>query len=161
MRMGAAQDAKVDMSGNDKADIMAKKTNYDIWTRDDVKGCHSWARGESCRIPNKRLAKGGRLHKLINIICNNCEEVHTVLMSNKIFQNAESDPTQPSGLELRRQFVAPLAKRVSVGMMSHVLFCPGGGNITAFAIDIVVFVNPISVHLVVPWVGVLNPYGTC
>ncbi|CAM9451498.1 unnamed protein product [Choristocarpus tenellus] len=100
------------MSGNDMADIMAKKTNYDIWSKDDVNGCFAWAKRESCRIPNKRVAKGGRLHKLINIICNNCEEVTAILNSSKFYQDAERDPSQPSGLELKKRFIAPLAKKV-------------------------------------------------
>lgn len=36
---------------------------FDLWTKNDVARTHKWARAEECRIPNKRVAKGGRLHK--------------------------------------------------------------------------------------------------
>lgn len=36
---------------------------FDIWTKKDATKTLAWARAEECRIPNKRVAKGGRLHK--------------------------------------------------------------------------------------------------
>ncbi|CAM9557496.1 unnamed protein product [Scytosiphon promiscuus] len=107
------QNNSVGMSGNDKAGIAATKMEFDLWTKKDVATVKTWARAEECRIPNKRVAKGGRLHKFMNILLNNCEYIGERLASEKRFQDASRDPTMPSGLELKRQFVAPLAKRVS------------------------------------------------
>ncbi|CAN0165940.1 unnamed protein product [Ascophyllum nodosum] len=100
------------MSGNDKADILSKQMEYDLWTRGDVAETQKWVYAEECRVPNKRMAKGGRLHKLSNIILNNCDYVNDKLAREKRFQDASRDPTMASGLELRRKFVAPLAKKV-------------------------------------------------
>lgn len=36
---------------------------FDFWTKNDVTTAKKWARSEECRIPNKRVAWGGRLHK--------------------------------------------------------------------------------------------------
>lgn len=36
---------------------------FDLWTKKDVDAVKRWARAEQCRIPNKRVARGGRLHK--------------------------------------------------------------------------------------------------
>eukprot|EP00903_Cladosiphon_okamuranus_P007071 g6872.t1 len=86
--------------------------DFDLWTKTDVAKAHRWARAEGCRIPNKRVAKGGRLHKFINILLNNCDYINERLSSEKRYQDACRDPTMASGLELKKQFVAPLAKRV-------------------------------------------------
>ncbi|CBN77165.1 expressed unknown protein [Ectocarpus siliculosus] len=112
MRAEAKQNNSVGMSGNDKADIAATKMEFDLWTKTDVTKTRNWAKAEECRIPNKRVAKGGRLHKFINILLNNCEFISERLASEKRYQDACRDPTLPSGLDLKRQFVAPLAKRV-------------------------------------------------
>ncbi|CAB1121319.1 unnamed protein product [Ectocarpus sp. CCAP 1310/34] len=112
MRAEAKQNNSVGMSGNDMADIAATKMEFDLWTKADVTTTRNWARAEECRIPNKRVAKGGRLHKFINILLNNCEFISERLASEKRYQDACRDPTLPSGLDLKRQFVAPLAKRV-------------------------------------------------
>lgn len=53
------------------------------------------------------------MHRFINILLNNCDYINDKLASEKRYQDACRDPTMGSGLELKRQFVAPLAKRVS------------------------------------------------
>lgn len=111
-RAAAKQSNSVGMSGNDRADMLATQVEFDLWTRQDVARTLAWARAEECRIPNKRVAKGGRLHKLINIVLNNCDFVNERLAREKRFQDASRDPTLPNGLELKRQFVGPLAKKV-------------------------------------------------
>lgn len=50
--------------------------------------------------------------RFINILLNNCEYVNDRLTSEKRYQDACRDPTMASGLELKKQFVAPLAKKV-------------------------------------------------
>lgn len=50
--------------------------------------------------------------RLINILLNNCEFVNERLSREKRYLDATRDPTLPNGLELKRRFVAPLAKRV-------------------------------------------------
>lgn len=39
------------------------KMEFDFWTKNDVATVLRWSRAEECRIPNKRVARGGRLHK--------------------------------------------------------------------------------------------------
>ena len=58
------------------------------------------------------------MHRFINILLNNCDYISDRLSSEKRYQDACRDPTMASGLELRRQFVAPLAKRVSSATLS-------------------------------------------
>lgn len=53
-----------------------------------------------------------RVDRLINILLNNCEHMSHRLDGEKRYQDACRDPTLASGLDLKRQFVAPLAKRV-------------------------------------------------
>ncbi|CAM9501976.1 unnamed protein product [Pylaiella littoralis] len=108
----AKQKNSVGMSGNDKAGIAATKMEFDFWTKKDVATVQRWSKAEECRIPNKRVAGGGRLHKLMNILLNNCEYIDDRIVSEKRYQDACRDPTMSSGLELKRQFVAPIAKRV-------------------------------------------------
>lgn len=36
---------------------------FDFWTKNDVATAMKWSKAEECRIPNKRVARGGRLHK--------------------------------------------------------------------------------------------------
>ncbi|CAM9708333.1 unnamed protein product [Laminaria digitata] len=100
------------MSGNDRADIAATQFEFDIWNKKDVNVTITWCRAEECRIPNKRVARGGRLHKLINILLNNCEYVDDRLVNEKRYQDACRNPNLVTGLDLKRKFVATLAKRV-------------------------------------------------
>eukprot|EP00904_Undaria_pinnatifida_P009452 jgi/Undpi1/5637/HiC_scaffold_2.g00912.m1 len=111
-RSETKQKCSVGMSGNDRADIAATQFEFDLWQKKDVNITLAWCRAEECRIPNKRVARGGRLHKLINILLNNCEYVDDRLVNEKRFQDAARSPAHASGLDLKRKFVAPLAKKV-------------------------------------------------
>ena len=53
------------------------------------------------------------LGRLINILLNNCEYVDDRLVNERRYQDACRDPNLETGLDLKRKFVAPLAKRVS------------------------------------------------
>eukprot|EP00638_Chattonella_subsalsa_P001080 CAMPEP_0117753124 /NCGR_PEP_ID=MMETSP0947-20121206/12034_1 /TAXON_ID=44440 /ORGANISM="Chattonella subsalsa, Strain CCMP2191" /LENGTH=291 /DNA_ID=CAMNT_0005571937 /DNA_START=147 /DNA_END=1022 /DNA_ORIENTATION=- len=101
-------DKKVEMSGNDQADIWAKNDKYDIWDEQDVIFAYHFIMEIDTRIPNKTFQQGGRLYRLINTLQNSCEHLHDVMNEVPMINTISNDRLD----DIRKKYIAPLAKKV-------------------------------------------------